>query len=61
MHALITIILYYTMYYYIIVVCESENYEGYSWPETTLGSVATAPCPCSDILGEVAAVVTVKY
>lgn len=28
-----------------------ENYLGYTWPETNLGSSPTAPCPCVEILG----------
>ena len=32
--------------------CESEEYQGVAWPETSLGSSAAGPCPCLNIIGE---------
>ena len=32
--------------------CETEEYQGVTWPETSLGSTAAGDCPCSSIIVE---------
>ena len=35
--------------------CEEDDYLGYTWPETILGSYATSTCPqCKEVLGSLA-------
>ena len=34
--------------------CDSDILDGRKWPETNLGSTATIPCPCADIVGSLA-------
>ena len=30
--------------------CRSEEYLNYTWPDTGVGAIASAPCPCAEIL-----------
>ena len=34
--------------------CFSENFLTHIWPNTEVGSIASAPCPCAEILGRFA-------
>ena len=34
--------------------CDPGIYKGRMWPETNLGSIASIPCPCTDIVGSLA-------
>ena len=38
--------------------CRSEEYLNYTWPDTGVGAIASAPCPCAEILGSSAGEVT---
>ena len=38
--------------------CHSEEYLNYTWPDTGVGAIASAPCPCAEILGSSAGEVT---
>ena len=38
--------------------CRSEKYLNYTWPDTGVGAIASAPCPCAEILGMFAGKVT---
>lgn len=42
----------YTHDHWHAVFCEGEHYLNYSWADTAIGSIATAPCPCSVLLGD---------
>ena len=46
------------LYIFFTAGCRSEEYLKYRWPETGVGSIASAPCPCAEILGSSAGEMT---
>ena len=38
--------------------CHSEEYLNYTWPDTGVGTIASALCPCAEVLGPLAKEVT---
>ena len=37
--------------FFLTAGCLSEEYLNYTWPDTGVGAIASAPCPCAEILG----------
>ena len=47
------------VYYTVFAAgCQSQEYLNYTWPVTGVGAIASAPCPCAEILGVFAGEVT---